>query len=131
MKETNRKIFYIQNEMKNIGSAFIELQFCKAPAGTELKELVKVDNIENGRSDSLYVMDADRFYSEYGKYFGCGVYNNLKQGTVDIYGINYYTPSVVDTVISGICSGRPLDYERLLCWLEMSKQYNGFYVLGM
>lgn len=113
------------------GSAFIELQFCKAPAGTEIKHLVSADSIENGRSDSLYVADTDRFYNEYSKYFDCGVYNNLKKGTVDIYGINYYTPSVTDTVIADICSDRPLDYERLLRWLEASKQYNGFYILGL
>ena len=125
-------ICYTYEEKRELqGSAFIELQFCKAPADTDIKKLVAVDSIEHGRRDSLYVSDADRFYREYGKYFDCGVYNNLKQGAVDIYGINYYAPLVTDTVIAGICNDRLLDYERLFHWLEASKQYNGFYILGI
>ena len=125
-------IFYTYEEKCMLqGSAFIELQFCRTPAGTDIRELVAVDSIENGRNDSLYVSDADRFYREYGKYFDCGVYNNLKQGAVDIYGINYYIPSVTDIVADGIRRDRPLDYERLLRWLEASRQYNGFYILGI
>lgn len=125
-------IFYTYEEKRELqGSAFIELQFCKAPVDADIKDLVSVDSIEHGRKDSLYVGDADRFYREYGKYFDCGVYNNLKQGAVDIYGINYYAPLVTDTVTAGICRDRPLDYKRLLHWLESSEQYNGFYILGI
>ena len=125
-------IFYTYEEKCMLqGSAFIELQFCRASAGTDIRELVAVDSIENGREESLYVSDADRFYREYGKYFDCGVYNNLKQGAVDIYGINYYAPLVTDIVTDCICRDRPFDYERLLRWLEASKQYNGFYILGI
>lgn len=125
-------IFYTYEEKCALqGSAFIELQFCRALADTDIKELVAVDSIENGRKDSLYVSDADRFYIEYGKYFDCGIYNSLKQGAVDIYGINYYAPSVTNTVIDGIRIDSPLDYEKILRWLEASKQYNGFYILGI
>lgn len=125
-------IFYTYEERCALqGSAFIELQLCKAPVDADIKELVAVDSIEHGRKDSLYVSDTDRFYREYGKYFDCGVYNNLKQGAVDIYGINYYAPLVTDTVTAGIRRDSPLDYERLLHWLESSKQYNGFYILGI
>ena len=125
-------IFYTYEEKCALqGSAYIELQFCRASADTDIKELVAVDSIENGRKDSLYVSDADRFYIEYGKYFDCGIYNNLKQGAVDIYGINYYAPSVTNTVIDGIRIDSPLDYEKILRWLEASKQYNGFYILGI
>ncbi len=131
-KGSSDLIFYTYDEIQNFrGTAFIELQFCRTPADTDIKDLVAVDSIENGRRDSLYVTDADRFYSEYGKYFDCGVYNNLEQGSVDIYGINYYASSVIDTVTAGICSDRPLDYERLLCWLEASEEYNGIYILGI
>ena len=126
------KIFYTYEEKCVLqSSAFIELQFCIAPADTDIKDLVAVDSIEHCRKDSLYVTDSDMFCGEYGKYFDYGIYNNLKQGAVDIYGINYYVPSVTDTVIAGICNDRPLDYERLLHWLEASKQYNGFYILGI
>ena len=83
-------IFYTYEEKCALqGSAFIELQFCRAPADTDIKELVAVDSIENGRKDSLYVSDAGRFYIEYGKYFDCGIYNSLKQGAVDIYGMRF------------------------------------------
>lgn len=130
--KTDKRLFYTyENKSVLQDPAFIELQFCRASAGTDIKDLVSVDSIENGRNDSLYVIDVDGFYSEYGKYFDCGVYNNLEQGSIDIYGINYYTSSVTDTVTAGIGSDRPLDCERLLCWLEASKQYNGFYVLGI
>lgn len=126
------KIFYTYEEKRELqGSAFIELQFCRASAGTDIKKLVAVDSIEHGRRDSLYVSDTDRFYREYSKYFDCGVYNNLEQGAVDIYCINYYAPLVTDTVTAGICNDRPLDYEKLLHWLEVSEQYNGFYILGI
>ena len=125
-------IFYTYEEKRELqGSAFIELQFCRASADTDIKDLVAVDSIKNGRRDSLYVSDTDRFYREYGKYFDCGVYNSLKQGAVDIYGINYYAPLVTDTVTAGICNDSPLDYEKILRWLEASKQYNGFYILGI
>lgn len=86
---------------------------------TDIKELVAVDSIENGRKDSLYVSDADRFYIEYGKYFDCGIYNSLKQGAVDIYGINYYAPSVTNTVIDGIRIDSPLVTRRFCAGLRL------------
>ena len=45
-------IFYTYEEKCALqGSAYIELQFCRASADTDIKELVAVDSIENGRKD--------------------------------------------------------------------------------
>ena len=125
-------IFYTYEEKCALqGSAFIELQFCRAPADTDIKELVAVDSIENGRKDSLYVSDADRFYIEYGKYFDCGIYNSLKQGAVDIYGINYYAPALIDPISEKLNKEKPEEYEALAAWLSQAKAHNGFYIFGI
>lgn len=71
------------------------------------------------------------FYNEYSRILNCGMYGNLKCGVVDIFGINYYAPSLIDTIIEEIKKNKPLDYETLIEWLNKAKQYNGFYVLGM
>lgn len=66
-----------------------------------------------------------------GNIFDCGTYNNLKQGKVDIYGINYYAPFLTDAIIEKISKDKPKDYEVLTEWLHKSKMYNGFYILGI
>ncbi|MBQ7797397.1 MAG: hypothetical protein IJ374_12700 [Lachnospiraceae bacterium] len=125
-------VFNSQDERRKFGgSAFVEMQFCKLPSGTKVKELVAVSNIDHWQNDSLYIDDENKFYQEYSHVFNCGIYNNLKSGTVDIYGINYYAPSLTDSIIKRILEDRPTDYETLLEWLNMSKAYNGFYILGI
>lgn len=42
------------------------------------------------------------FMREYGNIFDCGIYNNLKTGNVDIYGINYYEPRAIELIIKRI-----------------------------
>lgn len=124
--------FQSQEERRKFGgSAFIELQLCKLPAGTALKKIVKVGNIKNWQNDSLYVNDEDLFYKEYGPIFDCGIYNNLKSGIVDIYGINYYAPDLLDTIIRRLDSDKPVDCELLADWLKKAKAHNGFYILGI
>ncbi len=113
------------------GSAFIEMQFCTLPSGTAIAELVAVDNIQNWQNESLYIDDENAFYEVYSHIFDCGVYNNLQSGTVDIYGINYYSPAVTDIIIGNILKNKPQDYEPLLAWLQKAKEYNGFYILGL
>ena len=113
------------------GSMFIELQFCKLPVGTKNKKIISVDSIVNWQNDSLYVSNENMFYNEYSHILNCGMYGNLKCGVVDIFGINYYSPSLIDTIIEEIKKNKPLDYETLIGWLNKAKQYNGFYVLGM
>lgn len=124
--------FHSQEERREYGgSAFIEMQFCKLSANATIQELVAVDSIQNWKNDSLYISDENIFYDEYSQIFDCGTYNNLQTGTVDIYGINYYAPSVTAQIIEKLHAQKPLDYEVLLDWLNQSKQYNGFYILGI
>ena len=102
------------------------------PKQATTKELVAVRSIQYWKIDSLYVyMDDDNaFYQEYSCIFDCGMYNNLKTGSVDIYGINYYAPSLIEPIIEKLDKERPVDYEVLIEWLIKSKSYNGFYILG-
>ena len=124
--------FNSQKERRKYGgSKFIELQFCKLPVETEIKDIVAVDNINHWQNDSLYICDENVFYREYSRVFNCGIYNNLKSGVIDIYGINYYAPSLLDSVIEKLRKEKPLDYEYLINWLNIAKKYNGFYILGI
>ena len=113
------------------GSAFIEMQFCKLPAETKVKDIVAVSNINHWQNDSLYINDENVFYQEYCHIFNCGIYNNLKIGVIDIYGVNYYAPSLIDSLIEKLCEEKPVDYEKLVRWLNQAKEYNGFYILGI
>lgn len=125
-------VFSSQEERRNFGgSAFIEIQFCKMPYGTESKKLVAVNSINHWQNDSLYIDDENTFYQEYSNIFNCGIYSNLKSGTVDIFGINYYAPSLVDSIIAKLQKDKPSDYQSLIEWLNKAKEYNGFYVLGI
>ncbi len=122
--------FNSQEERRSYGgSAFVEMQFCKLPSGTAIKELV--DNINHWQNDSLYVNDENTFYQEYSDIFDRGIYNNLECGTVDIYGINYYAPFLTDQIIDRLRKNMPLEHEVLTEWLIKSKMYNGFYILGI
>ena len=124
--------FDSQEERRNFGgSAFIEIQFCKLPSGTTTKKLVAISNIKHWQNDSLYIDDENAFYQEYSHIFNCGLYNNLKTGIVDIYGINYYAPSLIESIIEKLQKEKPADYEALIEWLTKSKEYNGFYILGI
>ena len=114
------------------GSAFIEIQYCNMPLQTTIKELVAVGNIQHWKNDSLYVhMDDDHiFYQAYGHVFDCGTYNNLKRGIVDLYGINYYAPTLIESIVEKLNTAKPEDYEILVAWLAKAKSCNGFYILG-
>lgn len=121
-----------QEERRNYGnSAFVEIQFCKLPVGTITDKLVAVDSINNLQNDSLYIDDENVFFQEYSSIFDCGTYSNLKCGTVDMYGINYYTPALTDSIIERLRMEKPADYEVLVEWLIKSRRYNGFYILGL
>lgn len=127
-------IFHTQDERKTFGgSAFIEIQFCRLPSATKTAKKVKVSSIHHWQNDSLYihVNDVEIFAQEYSRIFNCGVYGNLKNGMVDLYGINYYEPSFIDPMIDDLRAKKPLDYEILIKWLNKSKEYNGFYILGI
>ena len=125
-------VFDSQEKRKEYGgSALIEIQFCRLPAGASLKDIVAIDAIHHWQNDSLYADDDDTFYREYSRIFDCGTYNNLKSGVVDICGINYYAPESIDPIIGKICEEKPLEYEVLANWLYDAKEYNGFYILGI
>ncbi len=97
--------------------------------GTNVKKIV--NDIDHWQNDSLYILDENLFYEEYRHIFDCGTYNNLKTGTVDIYVINYYAPSLVDHIIKKLQNDKPTDYETLTEWLTKSEKCNGFYILGI
>lgn len=125
-------MFDSQEERRNFGgSAFIEMQFCKLPAGTKISELVSPSSIKHWKNDSLYINDEETFYREYHHIFNCGKYSDLKSGTVDIFGINYYAPNWIDPMITALQKDAPLDSETLIEWLVKAKAYHGFYILGM
>lgn len=115
------------------GSDFFEIQFCRLPKKTEIEIIVAVDSISHWLDDSLYVSgdDDNAFFEEYGCIFDGGFYNNLETGTIDPYGINYYGPNLIDTIIAKLLEIKPTDYEKLVEWLDTAKQYNGFYILGV
>ncbi len=124
--------FKSQEERREYGgSDFIEFQFCKMPVKSKIESIVTIENINHWKPDSLYVSDYEEFFEIYGKYFDCGYYNNMKNGIVDIYGINYYTSDYVDSIISKIENEKPEDYPVILEWLNKAKEYNGFYILGV
>ena len=122
--------FESQEERRNYGgSYFIEIQFCDMPFQSEINDF----NFQNWRNDSLYVYgdDDNVFYNEYKHYFDCGIYANLKTGIVDLHGINYYSPDLIEPIIEKIVKGMPKDYEIIAEWLNKAKLHNGFYILGL
>lgn len=124
--------FTSQEERRRVGgSCFIEFQFCKLPIDTKINKIVSVDSINNWLNDSLYISDENYFYEEYKNIFDYGIYSNLERGIVDIYGINYYSPKLIEVIINRILKRTPPDYKKLVEWLEKAKAYNGFYILGI
>lgn len=115
------------------GSGFVELQFCCMPFQTDIKNLVDIKNIQNWKDDSLYIIsdDVEKFEQEYSCFFDCGVYNNLKSGAVDLFGVNYYKSDLIDGIIERLNKKKMTDSEVLIEWLDKAKSYNGFYILGI
>lgn len=95
--------------------------------------IVAVDSIRHWLDDSLYVSgnDGNAFWKEYNGIFAHGIYSNLETGTIDLCGINYYGPDLVSTIIANLTEIKPIDYEKLVEWLNTAKKYNGFYILGV
>lgn len=115
------------------GSSFIEIQFCKMNPETETGKLVEIDSINNWQDDSLYIYidDIEKFQNEYSYIFRSGLYNNLERGAMDIYGINWYMPQMIDDMMARLCEDKPVKYETVIEWLNRAKCYNGFYILGI
>ncbi len=126
--------FKTQAERKDFGgSAFIEIQFCKLAHTTDISKLTDIDNIKNWKNDSLYVYidDDSIFYKEYRDILGYGVYCNLESGLLDLYGINYYAPSLIASIKERLMVQKPNGYEIFHEWLSKAEEYNGFYILGI
>lgn len=126
--------FHSQEERRSFGgSAFIEIQFCKVKPETKIKKLVDIRSINNWQTDSIYVYadDIEVFDKEYSNIFNCGIYNNLKSGLVDLFGINYYSSDMIEIIIAKILNNKPTDYEILVEWLNIARLFNGFYILGI
>ena len=124
--------FCTQEERRKFGgSAFLEFQFCRLPQDSKIKKIVSVDQIVNWQNDSLYVADENLFYQIYGSFFDDGIYNNLKSGPVDLYGINYFTPAATARIMDKIRTEQPMNHEILTGWLDNARRYNGFYILGI
>ncbi len=126
--------FSSQEERRKFnGSDFFEIQFCRLPKKTEVEIIVAVDSISHWLDDSLYVSgdDDNAFFEEYDYIFDGGIYNNLETGIIDPYGITYYGPELIGTIIAKLLEVRPTDCEKLIEWLNTAKKYNGFYILGV
>lgn len=126
--------FYTNDEIMNLKhSTFLELQYCRLKKGSSIRKIVSVNNIEHIKNDSLYVLSSDiaLFQKNYEQIFNCGIYNNLKSGYVDIFGINYYKKDIISQLIIEIKKNQLPDFETISNWLESSLKYNGIYILGI
>lgn len=126
--------FYTFNEITNLHTVnFIEIQYCKLKYRTSIIKKVSVNSIMHKQEDSLYILlsDINEFEKTYYDIFKNGIYNNLKTGAVDIFGINYYTKEEVNNIIKLLKEKKIQDYEILLEWLLKSLNYNGIYILGI
>ena len=126
--------FNSQEERRKCGgSDYIELQYCRFPVGTETKKIISVNRIRHWGNDSVYVYGADSplFYASYGTIITGGIYNNMRQGSMDLYGINFYSQGLASHIIERVEKERPLDYQILLNWLNNGREFIGFYILGL
>ncbi len=126
--------FNSQEERRKFGgSDFIELQYCRLPPRTGIKEIVSVDVIRHWENDSLYIYgdDMDMFYSAYGTIIAGGIYNNMERGPVDLCGINFYSQEQILQIIARIEAEMPPEHQTLLDWLKAGGKYVGFYILGL
>lgn len=55
----------------------------------------------------------------------------MKTGVFDLYGINYYSPALIDSISEKLSEEKPEEYEALAAWLSQAKAHNGFYILGI
>jgi len=123
----------IKENILSRGAPFIELQYCKLKTKSKLPKIVSVNKIDFQKDDSLFISinDTEKFDINYGDIFCGGIYNNLKSGKIDWFGINYFSPQQLVDIIDKIEEYKPLDYEILLDWLKQGAKYNGFYILGI
>ena len=109
----------------------MEMQVCKYPRGTALREIMDFDRMDFWKNDSLYICDIAEFVRVYGNYTVHGIYDNGERGAVDVYGPNYYPPETVTQMIGQIAADKPAEYETMLRFLQEAETQNGFYILGI
>ncbi len=105
------------------GSAFIEIQYCELPANISSEKDACAKDLSHWNDKSLYVHmdDMNDFYSDYSAIF----FN------IDLYGINYYSPVLIEQIKTKIEKIKPRDYKKLLRWLQNAASYNGILILGI
>ncbi len=115
------------------GTRFIEIQYCKLRFDTSDKKIVSINAINNWELTSLYVYNdnIDDFLNEYKNIFNNGLYNNMSEGVIDLYGINYYNEEKAKRIIESLKSFKPIGFEILHKWLNENPYHNGFYILGI
>lgn len=129
-------IFSEFNAVPKNTSCFYELQYCKYKKGTPEREIVSVEKIKFKDEASLFVLEErfESFFETYSNFFDGGIYNNLKSGALDIFGINWYSPEKTGEIIKRLSTVKEKseDSAVLLSWLlKAAKVYNGFYFLGV
>ena len=126
--------FHSQAERRKFGSSdFVEIQYCRFPKGTSLREVVSIDAIKHWKDDSLYIFgdDLDLFYQNYGDIITGGVYNNGERGPMDLYGINFYSREQTNEIMERLAEEKPPEHQILCRWLQAGEQHLGFYLLGV
>lgn len=115
------------------GSCFIEIQSCRLPKNTEIRDIVSVHSLKHWNTVSLYVLgdDVPEFLSFYGDILSGGFYNNTKTGPLDLCGINFFPADRAEQIAARLKQEKPPEYETLLAWLEKESDAAGFYVLGL
>ena len=124
--------FKTQEERRAFGgSAFIELQHCRVKPETPLSVILSTADF--WKTDSLYVYldDSEIFYEAYASVFGNGIYQNEKEGPLDVCGLNYYPADRKKAMIEALQEKKPIDCERLTEWLTSGESSFGFYLLGL
>ena len=126
--------FQSQAERREFGgSDFIEIQYCRLPEGTSLREIVSIDAIKHWKDDSLYIFgdDMNLFDQHYGAIITDGVYCNGDRGPMDLCGINFYSRDQATDMLKRLAEEKPPEYQILCRWLQAGEQYLGFYLLGV
>lgn len=115
------------------GSDFMELQPCRLPQGTPLRDILSGDGVTHWKNDSLYIHgdDINAFYDAYSGIFTGGYYANGAQGVFDACGFNYYPPALCAQMIAKIAREEPRDFAVLLDWFGRAAPDGGLYLLGV
>ena len=124
--------FASQDERRRLGgSDWIELQYCRLPAGTPVDVLLANDM--HWQDDSLYLSgeEMEAFTRHYGAIFTGGFYQNGRRGPVDLCGLNYYDRMQAEAIRARLEAERPPDYRSVLRWLQDMGNAIGFYLLGL